>query len=80
MTNCRPISLITVFSKISQKATYIRLSHHLNTNNILVSHQYGFRKWMSTENAAFKPMYSNLLNKKCMLNKYTVIWQMVLNA
>jgi hypothetical protein len=29
------------------------LSHHLHSQNILVSEQHGFRKGVSTENAAF---------------------------
>jgi hypothetical protein len=33
---------------------YSRLSHYLQTNNILVLEQFGFRKGVSTENAAFK--------------------------
>jgi hypothetical protein len=28
--------------------------HHLHTNNILISEQYGFRRGIYTENAAFK--------------------------
>jgi hypothetical protein len=32
---------------------YNRLSHHMQTNNILVPEQFGFRKGMSTEDAAF---------------------------
>jgi len=31
-----------------------RLSHHLHTNNILVTEQYSFRKGISTEDAAFR--------------------------
>jgi hypothetical protein len=31
-----------------------RLSHHLHTNNILVSEQHGFKKGISTENAVFR--------------------------
>jgi hypothetical protein len=33
---------------------HIRLSQHLNTNNILVTEQYGFKKGISTEDAAFR--------------------------
>jgi hypothetical protein len=54
MTNYRPISVLTVFSKVFEKAMHNRLSHHLHTNNILVSEQYGFKKGISTENAAFR--------------------------
>jgi len=28
--------------------------NHLHTKNILVTEQYGFSKWISTENAAFR--------------------------
>ena len=31
-----------------------RLSHHLPTNNMQVTEQYGFRKWISTENGALR--------------------------
>ena len=31
-----------------------RLSQHLHTNNILVTELYGFRKGISTEDAAFR--------------------------
>jgi hypothetical protein len=33
---------------------YNRLSHYLQTNNILVPEQFYFRKGISTENTAFK--------------------------
>jgi hypothetical protein len=54
MSNYRPISLLTTFSKVLEKVMYNRLSHYLKTNNILVPEQFGFRKGISTENAAFK--------------------------
>jgi hypothetical protein len=54
MSNYRPISLLTVFSKVFEKATHSRLSQHLHTNNILVTEQHGFRKGIPTENATFR--------------------------
>jgi hypothetical protein len=54
MTKYKPISLFTTFSKVLEKIMYNRLSHHMQTNNILVPEQFGFRKGMSTEDAAFK--------------------------
>jgi hypothetical protein len=54
MTNYRPISLLTVVSKVFEKAMHSRLSQHLHTNNILVKEQHGFRKRKSTENATFR--------------------------
>jgi len=49
-----PISLLTVFSKVLEKVTYVMLCHHVHTNNILVPEQFGFRQGSSTGNAAFK--------------------------
>jgi hypothetical protein len=45
---------------------YNRLSHYLQTNNIVVPEQFGFRKGISTENAAFRRTDSVLksLNQK----------------
>jgi hypothetical protein len=54
MKNYRPISLLTVFSKVLEKVMYNRLSHHKHTNNILVPEQFGFRQGKSPDNAAFK--------------------------
>jgi hypothetical protein len=54
MSNYRPMSLLTTFSKILEKVIYNMLSHYLQTNNILVPEQFGFRNGISTENAAFK--------------------------
>ena len=54
MTNYRSVALLTVFPKVPEKAINIRLSQHLNTNNILATEQYGFTKGISTEDAAFR--------------------------
>jgi hypothetical protein len=54
MTNYRPISLLTVFSKVFEKAMHSSLSQHLHTNNILVTEQHGFRNGISTDNATFR--------------------------
>jgi hypothetical protein len=53
ITNYRPISLLTVFSKVLEKTTYHRLNQHLQVNHILVREQFGFRKVLSTNHAAF---------------------------
>ena len=50
-SNYRPISLLTSFSKVFEKASYIRLIEHINNNNILVGQQSGFRKRLATEDA-----------------------------
>jgi hypothetical protein len=53
-TNCRAISLLTVFLKVLEKVVYNRLSQCTRTNNILVPEQFGFTQGSSTENAALK--------------------------
>jgi hypothetical protein len=53
ITNYKPISLLPVFSKISEKIIYKRLYHHLASNNILVKEQFGFRCNCSTEIAIY---------------------------
>jgi hypothetical protein len=40
--NYRPISLLTSFSKIFERVMFLRLRHHLTTNNILANEQFGF--------------------------------------
>jgi len=61
MTNFRPISLLTSFSKILE-VIYTRLYQHLNQNNILTTEQYGFRINSSTEKASFKLIKEILLS------------------
>jgi Notch-like protein len=53
MSNYRLISLLSTFSKVLEKVTYSRINQHMHCNNILVPEQYGFRKGISTEDAAF---------------------------
>jgi len=43
ITNFRPISLLTYFSKLLEKVIYTRLYQHINQTNILATKQYGFR-------------------------------------
>ena len=47
--NYRPVSILTVVSKVLEKAIYIQLETYLKNNNILYSHQSGFRKKHSTD-------------------------------
>jgi len=48
LSNYRPISVLPVFSKVLEKLVYKRILQHLEDNNILHEHQYGFRKHHST--------------------------------
>ena len=60
MANYRPISLLLVFSKVFEKTMFCRLNKHLQTNNILATEQYRFRKVLSTEHANFS-LIDNIL-------------------
>ena len=60
--NYRPISLLPQFGKIFEKVIAKRLTDFFNANNILTSHQFGFRKSYSTELAAVD-VYDQLLGK-----------------
>ena len=53
MSNYRPISLFTSFSKVFEKVIYKRLLYHIQNNNILAKEQYGFRNSSSTEIASY---------------------------
>ena len=47
-TNYRPISLLSIFSKIIGTLIYKRLSEFLEINNVIHSFQFGFRRKHST--------------------------------
>ena len=51
MNNYRPVSVLSVFSKIIEKLVYNRLEKFLNDNNIIHSTQFGFQKLKSTTSA-----------------------------
>ena len=65
-SNYRPMSMVTAFSTVLGKVLYNRLMDYLNSNNLLNSQQFGFRKRLSTDNAIFKLTHEilNALNKK----------------
>ena len=48
-SNYRPISLLPTLGKLLEKLLSTRLTNHLNANDILSKHQFGFRKNPSTE-------------------------------
>ena len=50
-TNYRPISLLSIFSKIIGKLMHKRLSKFLEINNVIHSLQFGFRRKHSTAHA-----------------------------
>jgi len=69
ISNYRPISLLTSFSKIFEKVIFNRLRNHVNNNNILVHEEFGFRNNSSTEAASYN-LINNILD--ALNNKFTV--------
>lgn len=47
--NYRPVSILPVFSKASEKLLHTRISSFIEKHNLLMPAQYGFRKNKSTE-------------------------------
>jgi hypothetical protein len=54
ISNYRPISILTSFSKVLEKAVHIQLNKHSNKYNILADEQFGFRNKLATHNAIYK--------------------------
>ena len=66
-SNYRPISLLSVFSKIIEKIMYKRLYEFLELHNILYCHQFGFRASHSINHALIsltESVKNTLDNKK----------------
>lgn len=73
LTNYRPISLLSVISKIVENTIAHQLSDHFNENDLFYNHQYGFRKEHSTELAALELTHKTvtlLENKHTPFNIY----------
>ena len=72
VSNYRPISILTCFTKIFEKVIFNRLLNFFNKHSVLVSNQYGFRENCSTSHAILHvdivtSTYDNINN-----NQYTV--------
>ena len=66
VSNYRPISLLSIFSKIFEKAMHTRVYEFLQLNGSLCENQYGFRKARSCEHALLVAQNEilNALNRK----------------
>ena len=65
--NKRPISILNVISKIYEKAMHSRLNSFLESHNLIIANQHGFRHNHSTESAILnftKHIYEALNNHK----------------
>ena len=42
VSNCRPVSILPIISKILERAIYVQMEEHLKQNNLLYEYQSGF--------------------------------------
>jgi hypothetical protein len=68
--NYRPIAMLSSLSKILEKLVCKNLLDHLESNNILYEHQYGFQKNKSTEHSLIHAV--NFIGKALNENKFCV--------
>ena len=66
-SNYRPISLLSVFSKLQEKIVSIQMMRYLNKYSLLYQHQYGFRSKHNTIHPLlhFLNKIHDSLNKDC---------------
>ena len=66
VSNYRPISLLSLFSKVYEKIMYSRLVSFLSKYNLIYTRQYGFRPQHSCEHALLDAQNTilNALDKK----------------
>ena len=65
LSNYRPISMLSIFSKLFEKLIYKRISDYFTSSNIINNSQYGFRAAHSTLHAlinATENLYNSLDN------------------
>jgi hypothetical protein len=75
VSNYRPVSLLTSFSKILETLMQRRILKHLTNYNILSTEQYGFRLGLRTDNATYKLTTEilNAMNNKLLVGGIFVI-------
>ena len=70
LKNCRPISVLSCFSKILEQVMYNRFSKYLGENKLLFQKQFRFREGHSSDRALVELISNvhNFFNQ----NKYTL--------
>ena len=71
ISNYRPISVLPFISKIVEKCLHSRILNYFLSSNLISSHQYGFLKLRSTEDATLKlveNLYESLNSKQIAIN------------
>ena len=61
INNCRPVSVLPLFSKIFERVMYDRIINFITKNNILYKYQFGFREGHGT-NMALIVLMDKILN------------------
>ena len=71
-TNYRPISILSPFAKVLEKLVHKQLESFLEKHSLLFSHQFGFRKGHSTEQAILEisDYLKNKIDEKKLLADY----------
>ena len=64
ISNYRPISILTSFSKVLEKAVHFQLYEHCRKHNILAGERFGFRNKLSTTDAIYKLINKTLIALK----------------
>jgi hypothetical protein len=72
ISNYRPISILTSFSKIFENVIYIRLYDHISTNTLITNIQHGFRSATSTQTASYALLNEILtgMNNNCIVGGF----------
>ena len=75
VSNQRPVSLLTTFSKIFETVMHRRILKHINSYNTLSTEQYGFSLGLRTDNATYKLKTEilNTMNNKLLVGGIFVI-------
>ena len=73
MTNYRPISLLIAILKLLEKAVYKRIYHFLDSNNVFLKNQYGFRENRSCTHAISELISHIIKNKKLQMPTLAVL-------
>lgn len=66
----RPLSLLSVFTKVLEKIFKDQLTSYLEANQVLVDFQYEFRKWKSTSDTVFVFNLDREINNAITPNNY----------
>ena len=82
ISNYRPISILSSYSKVLEKVMYNQLQEHLNKYSILAEEQFGFRSHSTTNKAIYKLLNEtlNALNSKFIVGGIFLILKMLLTV